>query len=70
MTVQTLTCPECGRVGKVTGRWVKPGVADGDLMEGLDPLACDGCRTVLNSHGYAVVAIQRRGDGTVEIKAA
>ncbi|CCB73104.1 MULTISPECIES: hypothetical protein [Streptomycetaceae] len=64
MAEQTLTCPDCGKVGTVTHEWVKPGVASGTIMTGLDPDNCEGCRETLNKHGYAVV--RQNPDGTIE----
>ena len=64
MAEQTLTCADCNKTGTVTQGWIKPGVASGTIMTGLDPENCDGCREALNKHGYAVV--KAGPDGTIE----
>jgi hypothetical protein len=44
---QTLMCPECGKIGNVSTQAVAPGVAVFDIMLGLDPFECAGCRETL-----------------------
>ena len=63
MTVNTLTCPTCGKVGTVTHGWQRPGVASGTLMTGLDPQHCEGCWDILSSHGYAPTIFDTMPDG-------
>ena len=69
MPADTLTCPTCGKTGTVTGDWVKPGVASGTIMTGLDPEHCDGCRETLNQNGYAIVGLNQNGEGTGTVEA-
>lgn len=54
----------------MTAQWTKAGVAAGVLMEGLDPVGCEGCREALTKNGYATVAIKRNPDGTADITPA
>jgi len=58
----TLTCPECGKTGSDAGDWVKPGVAAGPILTGLNTDDCEGCRETLRKHGYTVLELG--ADGT------
>jgi hypothetical protein len=48
-----LICPACGRTGQQSGQWVRPGVAAGDLVAGLDPQNCSGCWDTMTHAGIA-----------------
>lgn len=48
-----LVCPVCGRTGQQPGEWVRPGVAAGELMAGLDPQNCLGCWDTMAQSGIA-----------------
>ena len=48
-----LVCPVCGRTGQESGEWVRPGVAAGELMTGLDPQNCSGCWDTMTKNGIA-----------------
>lgn len=54
-----LTCPTCGRVGRVTQSYALvggkglPGAVI-DRLDGLDPTGCADCRKTLNEAGYTV----------------
>jgi hypothetical protein len=48
-----LVCPVCGRTGHQSGEWVRPGVAAGELMTGLDPQNCSGCWDTMAQNGIA-----------------
>ncbi len=43
----------CGKAGERSGDWVRPGVAAGDLMMGLDPENCSGCWDAMTKEGIA-----------------
>ena len=58
-----LVCPECGKTGERTGGWVRPGMAAGDLMTGLDPEECVGCWDVMAKHGIAPGILTTGADG-------
>jgi hypothetical protein len=68
MSVNSATCPECGKTGTVTDGWVRPGVASGTIMTGLDPENCEGCKKTLNKHGFTVIETTRNDDGTVTVQ--
>jgi hypothetical protein len=48
-----LVCPTCGKTGERSGDWVRPGVAAGDLMSGLDPENCLGCWDAMAQRGIS-----------------
>jgi hypothetical protein len=68
----TLTCLDCGKTGTATKRAINLAITPFTvlLMTGLDPEICEGCRTVLNRNGYAVVDARFHGDRTMTITAA
>ncbi|GEM_PF-2772608 len=68
MAEQTLTCPECGKIGNVSTQAVAPGVAVFDIMLGLDPFGCAGCRETLTNHRYVVVNIKPVGGGVAVVE--
>jgi hypothetical protein len=68
VTLSTLQCAVCGKTGTVTNEWVRPGVASGLIMTGLDPENCAGCHNTLRSHGYAPMVIEPHGDGTASFR--
>ncbi len=72
MPETTLTCPDCGKTGTVTKQAINLSIAAPTvlLMTGLDPEICEGCRTVLNKNGYAVVDARFHGNRTMTITAA
>lgn len=48
-----LVCPMCGRAGQQSGEWVRPNVAAGELLAGLDPQSCPGCWDTMTQNGIA-----------------
>jgi len=46
-----MMCPECGKTGKQSGEWVRPGIAAGELIAGLDPETCVGCWDTMSQNG-------------------
>jgi len=62
MTTDGRTCPVCGLTGEVTQHWVRPGVASGSFITGLNPSGCAGCHDTLTTYGVAPMEI--RGAGT------
>ena len=45
-----LACQVCGRTAERSGNWVRPGVAAGELITGLDPQNCHGCWDTMKQH--------------------
>jgi len=64
VAIQQITCDQCGREGRV-GASVADARVVLDVMLGLDPGECEGCRTVLEANGYAVTGVRFNPDGTV-----
>jgi hypothetical protein len=58
-----LTCPTCGKTGERSGDWVRPGVATGDMMTGLDPENCVECWDTMASWGISPGILTSDGHG-------
>jgi len=58
-----LVCPVCGKTGRQSGDWVRPGVAAGELMTGLDPQNCPGCWNTMTRNGIAPGTFTADGNG-------
>ena len=56
-----LVCPLCGKAGEVHGNWVRPSVASGDLITGLDVENCAGCWDTMARSGIAPGFSRRTG---------
>lgn len=48
-----LVCTTCGRTGQRSAEWVRPGVASGEIIAGLDPQNCSGCWDTMAQNGIA-----------------
>lgn len=59
-----LVCPVCGRAGQRSGEWVRPDIAAGELVAGLDPQNCHGCWDTMTKNGIAPGTFTAHGSGT------
>jgi hypothetical protein len=68
----TITCPECGKHGTITGELSQVGTGTKlNELSGLDLEECEGCREVAHQHGFVV--IRKAGGpapGTVRVRLA
>ena len=57
-----LTCPVCWANGsEVVDQWVRPGVAQGSVLSGLDPENCAACHDTYTRHGIAPMTFHADG---------